>query len=1161
MNIKKIELQGFKSFPEKTKIMFHPGITVIVGPNGTGKSNIVDALMWVLGGKRLKSFRGERGTEIIFNGSQKQAPMSMADVTLSLGDDADQLKINHRYFRSGESEYRMNGKLVRLKDIQENLYKESIGEKEYYVIEQGAIGGFLSSKPLEKRLLLEEAAGTAYYKDKKRQAQNKLENSEQNLTRLEDIIAEVSKAKNSLKRQANAAVRYRKLRENIRQLTAFNFRKRIHDLELRQTETLSSYNKSLNRENQMSLRLKEEEGNLAAKRKDVWELEKSNKESREGLFGLRTQIAKAESEKDKESRRSDFFADKKKEAESGREELAQELESIDQAQAEAEAQVEKLQKNLGQIQVDLEKTENKNRSVQSELDSGQKNIETLRNEHLRHLSEYTEIKNERAKAEKEYELVTRQQEKLQSQLEGEIKLQRAKTESYQKKKEEFTKTQTLFDRQSDELNADRTRLEEFRLSIRRIRDDIAGLSSKKEKALHQLHALEKLEETERASAAPSDAEGSLGILADLIDAEETQAPLIDLFWKEETKASLMEAEQMLHILADKGLKGSFLLLHPREKKEVVPKIHGDPRIIGLLKSHIRPSRAIKGRLSHLEDAVVTEDIKSAVELWLDHPTLNYVTASGDVLFSSGFLKAGDKREGLVTLRREKEKLREAIARLEKEIRPLAIQLEEKTGLKSRLEEKIQSQSSRIAELTKKITDAEKVRLVEEAEREKIATNISVIEKELRILDEDKAQLKKNLESLETNTKKIEDREEGRKKTIQTQEITLGSLQETWEQGRRRFFEFKSKADLLTEKINNLTAQIQTYRQRKEIMQAKTESFGTEIQKSEEEKQQTKKNIAHFTAEIKRLNKELKDKEDRLIRDETLLKQMQTDQQELEERVENAREESESRKEERVKWEIKKAERERDLVNLEESCWQEIKKTLEEVKKDISVEEIPDKDVEDSLAGAQEQLQNFKAVNLMAEEEYEIHKKRHDFLIKERADLQESIASTREAIKKIDQESKTQFLKAVTEVNKNFLEIFALLFEGGHAEVKLTDPNQVLESGVDIVAQPPGKRVQSLNLLSGGERALTSLAFFFALFRYKPTPFCLLDEVDAALDEVNLGRFLTLMKKVKERTQFILITHNFKTMEVADYIYGTTMAEPNITSIYSMKIEDKDVTDL
>lgn len=1157
MIIKKLELQGFKSFPEKTKIMFHPGITVIVGPNGTGKSNIVDALMWVLGGKRLKSFRVERGTEMIFNGSQKNAPMSMADVTLSLEDEVDQLKINHRYFRSGESEYRLNGRHVRLKDIQESLWKKSIGEKEYFVIEQGAIGGFLSSKPLEKRHLLEEAAGTAFYKDKKRQAQNKLENSEQNLTRLEDIIAEVSKAKNSLKRQANAAIRYRKLRENIRQLTAFNFRKKIHELEKQQKETLSGYNKSLNRENQMSLRLKEEEANLGAKRRDVWDLEKAIKESRENLYGIRTHIAKAESEKDKESRRSDFFADKKKGAESGREELAQELKSIDQAQGEAKKQVEKLQENLDQIQKDLKNAENKNQSVQTDLDVGQKKIEALRNEHLQHLSEYTEIKNERAKTEKEYELVSRQQEKLQSQLKQETDLHNLKKEKFEQKKNEFAKTQTLFGRQSEELDKVRSESEECQASILQIQDNIADLFSKKEKILHQFHALEKMEETERASATPSDAEGTMGILADLIDADETQAPLIDLFWKEETKASLLDAEQFLHTLSDKGLKGSFLLLHPREKKIGIPKIQGDPRVIGFLKSHIRPSPKIKDKISHLEDAIVTKDIKSAVELWLDHPALNYVTASGDVLFSSGFLKAGDRKEGLVTLRREKAKLQSTVDRLEKEIHPLTIRLEEKSILKATLDEKIQDRSSQVAELTKKIEDVEKVSLVDQAEVEKLETNLSLIEKEISILAEDKAQIQKNLASLETNTQLIQDKEEGRKKTIQTQGTALVILQEAWEKGRHRFFELKSKADLLTEKINNLNTQIQTLEHRKEAILVKTESFGAEIQKSEEEKKQIKQNIRHFAEEITRLNKELKDKEDRLIQDETLFKQKQNDQKELEERVENSREDSESRKEERVKWEIKKAERERDLVNLEESCWQEIKRTLREVKKDMAIEDIPDEDIGGSLAKAQEQLQSFKAVNLMAEEEYEIHKKRHDFLIKEREDLQESIASTREAIKKIDQESKTQFLKAITEVNKNFKEIFGLLFEGGHAEVKLTDPHQVLESGVEIVAQPPGKRVQSLALLSGGERALTSLAFFFALFQYKPTPFCVLDEVDAALDEVNLGRFLNLMKKVKEQTQFILITHNFKTMEVADYIYGTTMAEPNITSIYSMKIEDKD----
>jgi chromosome segregation protein len=278
---------------------------------------------------------------------------------------------------------------------------------------------------------------------------------------------------------------------------------------------------------------------------------------------------------------------------------------------------------------------------------------------------------------------------------------------------------------------------------------------------------------------------------------------------------------------------------------------------------------------------------------------------------------------------------------------------------------------------------------------------------------------------------------------------------------------------------------------------------------------------------------------------------------MEKMVERFREECEARKEERVKREISKAEAERDLVNLEESCWQDLKKTRQEVKEEFPGEDVLEADIEEKLARAEEELQRHKSVNLLAEEEYADQKKRYDFLLQQKKDLRDSIDATREAIRKIDEESKTQFTAAMTEVNKNLQEVFSILFNGGTAELKLVDPNEPLESGVDIVAQPPGKKVQSLTLLSGGEKTLTSLAFFFALFRYKPTPFCVLDEVDAALDDINLARFLELMKKVRTQTQFILITHNTKTMEVADYIYGTTMAEPNITSLYSIKLEKKE----
>jgi len=1157
MIIKKLELQGFKSFPERTKILFHPGITVIVGPNGTGKSNIVDALLWVLGGKRMRSLRGERSPEIIFNGSQKSAPMSMADVILSLSDETEELKINHRYYRSGESEYRMNGKVVRLMDIQETLWKKSIGEKEYFVIEQGAIGLFLSSKPQEKRLLLEEAAGTAYYKDKKRQAQNKLENSEDNLNRLEDIIAEVSKAKNSLKRQANAAVRYRKLREEIRRLTSFHYRKRIQELGDQHADALAHYTQNLNREKQAFLRLKNEEQNLTTKRKDVWVLEKSIKQEQENIYGLKAQIARSESEVEKENRRVDFFKDKKRTSEQNREELEQEFITLEKELKETQKLLKNLQVDLEQNQKHLQEADQANRNIQEQLKSRQKKIEDLRSNHLQSLAEHTEIKNDRGKIEKEIELLIRQEEKLKSQLKKERELEQQKRDAFGRMNQELTQTRQIFDQKRTKLESIQEEWNDSQTSIDQIQKQIADLETAREKIRHQLHGLEKLEETERAGTLPVKIEGALGLLADLIESDQAHSPLIDVLWREETKAPLIEARKFLGILKDKGIKGNVLLLHPEEKKADIPEISKDPRVLGYLKSHLQTDQHIRNRLSYLKDAAIVQDIRSAVELWIDHPGSNYVTVAGDVLFSSGLMKAGDQKEGLLTLRKEKEKLTKKIERLDVKKAPLGHQLEEKQNFKNDLEKRSQSLSSQIEDLNRKIEDDETANLIEKTETEKISANIAIIRKELEILDADRKNLEKNLQILLSNTKKIEEKEDQRTEEIQVEENALIALRKEEELQRSQYFELKSNTDLLNERLNNLKDQEKNFQQRKKIIQDKMASLDKDIQNSEQEKEKIKTNIKHFSEQLKRIKTELDEKGKKLAQQETQLKQMQDLEKEIEIQVDKFKQEAESRKEERIKWEIKKAERDRDLANLEESCWQELKKTLQEVKDDISLEDLPKKDLEASLDQVQEQLQKFKAVNLMAEEEYKVHKKRYDFLIKERQDLRESISSTKEAIKKIDQESKNQFIKALKEVNKNFQYVFSLLFEGGHAEVKLTDPGQLLDSGVDIIAQPPGKRVQSLNLLSGGERALTSLAFFFGLFQYKPTPFCVLDEVDAALDEVNLGRFLNLMKKVKEQTQFILVTHNFKTMEVADYIYGTTMAEPNITNLYSMKIDKKE----
>jgi len=571
-------------------------------------------------------------------------------------------------------------------------------------------------------------------------------------------------------------------------------------------------------------------------------------------------------------------------------------------------------------------------------------------------------------------------------------------------------------------------------------------------------------------------------------------------------------------------------------------------------SYLKPDPKIKDRI-HLQEASIVKGIESAIQLWLLYPSLNYITPQGDLLFSSGLLKLGQKTEGIFTLGHEIKKIEERLGQIEKKVKPLSLEFEENNEKKQKLEIEIEDKLTIIDQLDRKIEEIEKEKKYDQTETEKIKANIEILNNEIKTLGIDRKRLAQKKDSL--SLEKLREEENTLKEKLEKEEKEIARQQDKNGQKKKDFFELKAGLDLLDEKISNLEHRLKTLTGRQENLVNKENSLQEEIQKCEMDKVQAKETIKDISDKVKELEKERGKKEKTLVQNESLLQKLKTEQNDLEDKIEQLREESEARKEERVKREISKAETDRDLVNLEESCWQDLKKTLQEVKEEIPEEKVSDTKIEEKLADFEEQLQKFKSVNLMAEEEYTIQKKRFDFLIQQKKDLRESIDTTHEAIKKIDRESKTQFLKALTEVNSHFQDVFSILFNGGTAALSLSDEGHPLDSGIEIRAQPPGKKVQTLSLLSGGEKSLTSLAFFFALFRYKPTPFCILDEVDAALDEVNLARFLELMKKFKEQTQFITITHNTKTMEVADYIHGTTMAEPNITSLYSIKLEQKE----
>ena len=1221
MIIKKLELQGFKSFAERTKIAFHPGITAIVGPNGTGKSNLVDAMLWSLGGHRQKTVRGDRTDEVIFSGNAKRPALSMADSVLTLTGEDQELAISHRAFRSGESEYRMNGKTVRLKDIQDELWKHAIGGSEYFVIEQGAIGTFVTSKPTEKRLFIEEAAGTAYYKDKKRQAQSKLDSTEQNLIRLEDIIIEVEKAKNSLQRQAQAANRYRRLRERVRELTSHHYQRKLVVLETAQREAASRHEAGLKAEQEASGRLREAEKAAAAGRHQLWDLEKALKDGQERVFALKSQAARAESDIERETKRVEFFEETKKRAQSDRDELLQDVLVLTGEIEDLKGRLAAFEEELGAKRTEAAAAEAAlNEAAQARL-GGAQEVERLRDGYFLALQALTENKNESAKNGKEMELLVRQEEKLAAQLVeqdgllADIDVRAAALERELGERREVR--QGLVGRAEEIKSA----LGAARAAAEDAQRRLEALKARRDESAYHLQALRRVDEKAREEARADEVPGGLGILADLVRTSPENARLFDAFWRDGARSRVVPAEEFLGGLPE-GLRGSYLLVPAAARPAVPAELLSRPGVVGQLKGLIEADDRLRDRLAGLEDAVIVSSVAEAVRAWIEHPGLNFLTTAGDLLLASGLLRVGQKAEGAVALAAEIRRLEGDVAQAEAETGPLVAELDERIRAIGAHEADLQGVRDELDRTERVIEDRERERRYGLGEADKVRLTRTVLGRELENLRGEKESLGEALRGAEESLARHDGEARSLKDRIEEMERAQAGLVARAADLERGFFETRSGLDLVQEKINGLGEQLRAAEKRKEAAAAKIEALEADARRSEEDQVRLRGEIAALRESAKTLAADRAQAETGLGVTDDALRAARAALEELEEAVIGGRKDEEAAKDERVRHEIHKAEVDRDLVNLDEMCWQELKKTLTELRAEAKaaeeaaaagegaaqaepaaapaaeaeseeetedegdgeengeepvpavpagegaeaaepgaplaapaskprrlakkwrpLSEMTDADVEAELEETREAIARFKAVNLMAEEEYAEQKTRFEFLSGQRQDLRESISSTEEAIRKIDEESKTQFLKALEEVNKNFQELFGLLFKGGNAEVKLLEPDNPLESGVEIIAQPPGKRVQNLSLLSGGEKSLTSLAFLFALFRYRPSPFCFLDEVDAALDDVNLSRFLDLMKTIKHQTQFIIITHNYKTMEVADYIYGTTMPSP------------------
>lgn len=1155
MIIKRLELQGFKSFPDRTKIIFHPGITAIVGPNGTGKSNIIDAILWVLGGQRQKALRGERTEDIIFNGNSRRAALSMAEVVMTLEEGNEEINISHRLFRSGESEYRLNGKPVRLRDIQDMLWKREVAEKDYFIIEQGSIGLLLTSKPQEKRQLLEEAAGTAFYKEKKKQAQSKLESSEQNLTRLEDIIAEVSRSKNSLARQAAAAQRYRRLRERIRELRSLLYLRKLARLEKQREEINQAYERCLEEEKSWLARIKKAEKEITSLRSNLWELGKWLETAREELYNLEAKRQQLETEG--EARRIEYLEERKSQAreelnqlEEEKQVLSQELHLVRIVATDLEKRLESRLKAYNQAGLELEDLERKRKDLTEAL-------QRERDLHLQLLSSLTEAKNRAARLEKETELSFKQENRLNQQIkETKAILEAIKTRTDEIQKKIETKEKERQDQQERIAGFERG-LEELDRRYQELKGETEEKQKEKDQLSYQIQALQRICQQAIETKPTSEVPGSLGHLLSLIQATPGFGKVVDHYFGENVRAAVIPAEKLLKT-ENPGIKGVFFLLRPAADK-ACPSLPPHPGIIGCLATKLQPQEPLLAYWPQFKQVILVTNLKTAVELWLEHPSFDYLTLEGEVLFSSGLLRSKEKGEGLFALLEERQQLQEKLNQKEQELVPWLEKIRTLEVEKQNLLAAKEAQEQEIAQLIKRSSELEKERTHLGMEERQNRKNLELFAKELAFVVEERNQLQTNLRAGHQEVSQLAQKEVTAREKVAALEKLVAAEEEKIDRQRQLVMEFKALLEVDEEKKRHVSSQVKSIVQRQEALGQKIGNLLHQITAWEKEEEELRERLKQTAEELKSLYLSIEKKRQEITAAESKYALLRQEDEAKEKWLEEQREAYEQKKEERVGQEIARTQVERDLANLEENCWQELKRTLAELRSERQQTEMFNGEVEAELNQAEEELQKFKAVNLMAEEEYQQQKERYNFLCGQRDDLRESIKATREAIERIDEESKHQFLLALEKVNRHFQEVFELFFRGGTAEVRLLDPANPLESGAEIMAQPPGKRVQNITLLSGGEKSLTSLAFLFALFKTKPTPFCILDEVDAALDENNVTRFIDLMRKMKESTQFIIVTHNYKTMEVADYIYGTTMDEPNVTRLYSVRLEKKQET--
>jgi chromosome segregation protein len=1227
MRLNRLEIAGFKSFAERSELAFDTGVTAIVGPNGCGKSNVVDAITWVLGEQSAKSLRGEHMQDIIFQGSDGRKPTSAAEVRLRLSGVASRVpgspsirpahlpageaavaaaaaevvvevvaepqaqsildeepaivrdvELSRRLYRSGESEYLIDGEVVRLKDVQDLLMDAGLGIKAYAVIEQGKIGQILSARPTDRRQLIEEAAGVTKYKSRRRAAELKLEAAQQNLTRVDDIIFEVEKQRGALKRQAAKARRYKRLRDELRRWEKVQFASRYARLGQAIETARAALAGARAREAAASAHLAEVETTLERLRLELTEADARTTAAREAAHARELSIGRLQQQ---------VAFDK------------QQVETLSASAAAIEAEVAALEARREPARIELE---DRRAAGQRAVDEKQRagevlaaeeesyaaatrtiegleaDVEAARSEVYAAVNAATALRHAMEHAGAARARIGEQLGKLDVERNDlHVEAQRA-TDDRAAAEEALRQARAAM----ESLHLDRAARESELAVARGSRDSLVRDIRTREHELAGVNArLQSLEELDAARAEYG--EGARMILAESGDAVRhlgSVADYIDIDRQHERAIDAALGDLLQHVVVRTHEDATAGLLFARER---------NAGRVGFLVAGDDPAASVRTILASVR-IVASRDEARAIAAETGGVA---ATTDAEVFRGTDRVEWGARGEArsILTTKREIKELREradaeeaALHRLREEGAALEITIAGADSAIASLSAELHRQEKAMVGYDLQVTAAGDAAERVARKQEQIAVERRSAEEELRTQEQREEEARQSIQRIETEQKTADEQ-------LSTAQRRLFEGRETAANQARVTAEAKAAHAALVERSSALANEVQRLEEAARELEARVVSRAEELQRNAARREQLAAAIGGSERQLLEDLRTFDDLKDQVRHADEASQALRAQFEEQEARIRDARRGLEAVREEASGLEVQRATAESDLSHLATTCQDTVQATLDEVAAEVAqmaeagllaspkpVEDAPAPDetgdeAETAAAAAAEaapaasrtltpdemvtdlrtKIERMGAVNMMAIDQFDDLESRHTFLTAQRKDLVDSIAATNDAIKKIDKTTRERFHEAFTVINRNFETTFTTLFGGGKAGLVLLDESDALESGIDIIASPPGKRLQSIQLLSGGEKALTAMALMFAIFKYRPSPFCLLDEIDAPLDDANIGRFVEMLQGMQEHTQFILITHNRKTMEIADRLYGVTMEEPGVSKLISVQL--------